>query len=443
MPWLSAFSASSLTISSIVPLGDLRGTAHQVQGDAGGAPRDQRKHCDHVAAVVQRFDQQAVPVGGVAESAQRHGKAALGLGVAPGVGSGNRGGHLLGRDVAVPADPHGEAGAARPGDGLAHAAHVRPGQFEIGGPQDRLVTQFQGVEPGFAIRLRSLRTGTHDAGRPAVRLGQRQPRVDGLRPCPRVAHRVAAGQADAYLDAVGDGGAAALRKHHRLVAAGREIAQGVVLAEQLEQPADRGLVLTREGVVGALRLEQHNRRRDECERAEQPKDRVEKDVRPAGELVGVDDGEADHPVDHVQEAGVRGQRAREHLDQAPRCQDPDDVPDNQHRCRFEQRRLADLGPELPISQEEKNDGDDVHREPEVLPERFRGGVVARGNLRGIQHGGEDHVAQQHHPGNALAGRQRRGQQCEHERPGDAGVRKVEEVVVDELPRDLDQPPDQR
>ena len=64
------------------------------------------------------------------------------------------------------------------------------------------------------------RTGAHHAGRPAVGLAQRQPGVDGLRPGLRIADRVAAGQADADLDAVGDRGATVRREHHRLVAAG-------------------------------------------------------------------------------------------------------------------------------------------------------------------------------------------------------------------------------
>ena len=166
------------------------------------------------------------------------------------------------------------------------------------------------LRPGFAIDLGSLRTGAHDAGRPAVGLAQPQPGVDGLRPCPRVAYRVAAGQADADLDAVGDGGAAAVGEHHRLVAAGGEVTQRVVLAPQLEQPADGRLVLTGQRVVGALRLEQHDRRRDQGERAEQAEDRVEQDVRLAGEQVGIGEGESDHPVGHVRQAVLSAQAIR-------------------------------------------------------------------------------------------------------------------------------------
>ena len=66
-------------------VGRLWRTAHQVQGDAGGSPRDQRQHRDDLVVAVDRFNQQAVTVGRVAEPAQRHRKTTLGLGIAPGV----------------------------------------------------------------------------------------------------------------------------------------------------------------------------------------------------------------------------------------------------------------------------------------------------------------------------------------------------------------------
>ena len=93
------------------------------------------------------------------------------------------------------------------------------------------------------------RTRAHHAGRPAVLLAQPQPRLDRLRPRLRVADRVAAGQAHAHLDAVGDRRAAVRREHRGLVPAGGEVAERVVLAVQLEQAADRRLVLTGERVL--------------------------------------------------------------------------------------------------------------------------------------------------------------------------------------------------
>ena len=103
-------------------------------------------------------------------------------------------------------------------------------------------------------------------------------------------------------------------------------------------------------------------------------------MRPAGELIGIDDGEPDDPVDHVPEPRIGRQRPREYLDQGPGRQDPDDVPDDQHRRRFEQRRPTHLGPEFPICQHEKKRGRDMHCEPESLAEVLRGRVVARGDI---------------------------------------------------------------
>ena len=53
----------------------------------------------------------------------------------------------------------------------------------------------------------------------------------------------------------------------------------------------------------------------------------------------------------------------------------------------------------------------MHREPEVLAEALGRGVVAGGDIGGVQHGGQDHVAEQQPPGDAFARGQRRGQQA--------------------------------
>ena len=178
-----------------------------------------------------------------------------------------------------------------------------PGQLEPVRVQDRLVAEFERVETGLAEGLCGSGTRAHHAGRPAVGLAQRQPRADGGRPGSRVADRVAAGQADADLDAVGDGGPPVRREHHRLVAAGGEVAQRVVLAPDLEHSADGRFVLTGQRVLGPLGLEQHDRGDHERQRAEQSEQRVDEHVRVSGEGVGVRAGEGAHPVQRIAEAG--------------------------------------------------------------------------------------------------------------------------------------------
>ena len=69
--------------------------------------------------------------------------------------------------------------------------------------------------------------------------------------------------------------------------------------------------------------------------------------------------------------------------------------------------------------------------------------VAGDQVDDVPADGRDHVEDQNPPGDAFAGGQRRRQQGQHERPREAGVGEVEDVVVDELARLLDEPPDAR
>ncbi len=214
----------------------------------------------------------------------------------------------------MPADSYRQAGAARPGHRLAYAAHIRTGKLEFRRAQNGLVAQLHSVQSGIAKSLGPLGTGPHDAGRPAVGLAQLQPRVDRLWPRSRVPQRVAAGQTDADLHPIGDRGAAGGGEHHRLVSAGGEIPQRVVLAEQLEQAADRGFVLAGQGVLGALGLEQHDCRRHQREGTEEPEERIEYDVRLALEQIGIHRAESDHSVHHIRQPIVTRQRARKQFD---------------------------------------------------------------------------------------------------------------------------------
>ena len=78
--------------------------AHQVEREPVAAPGHEGQQRAQRALAVERLDQHAVAVGRVAEAAQRHGEAALGLGVAPGVGPLDDLAHLVGRQLAVAAD---------------------------------------------------------------------------------------------------------------------------------------------------------------------------------------------------------------------------------------------------------------------------------------------------------------------------------------------------
>ncbi len=421
-------------------VGGLGGAAHQVERCTAGAPRDQRQHRDD-GVLLDCLDQQAVAVGGVAEPAQRHREAALSFGVPPRVGPLDHLGHLLAAEVAVPSDPNGCACPPRPRHRLPHRAHVVPGEPEVVRIQDRFVAQLQRVEAGLAEGLGPRRAGTHHPGRPAVRLAQRQPRINGLLPCLWVADRVAAGQTDTDLDAIGDRRPPVGREHDRLVAAGGEIAQRVVLAEQLEEAPDRGFVLAGERVLGVLRLEQHDRGHHQRESAEEAEQRIDEHVRVAAERIRVGACKRAHPVERVQEPVFSGQAAREQLQQRPPDERADRHARDQRACRFEERSAADLRPELLAGQHQEQDGRDVEDEPDHFADVVHHRPVAGDQGADVPHDRTDHVAHQDPPGDALASSEGRRQQRQDEGPREAGVGEVEDVVVDELARFLDEPPD--
>ena len=343
----------------------------------------------------------------------------------------------------MPTDAHGQPGPARASHRLADGSHARAGQSEPVGVQDRLVTELQRVEAGRSERFGAVEAGAHDPRRPAVRLAQPQPGVNGLGPSAGIADRVAAGQAHADLDAIGDRGARVVCEHDGLVATGGEVAERVVLAVQLEQAADRRLVLAGERILGALRLEQHHRREHQCHGSEQPEQRPEHDVGVAGEEVGVGEREAADPVQCVRQPFIAGQRAGEGLEQRPGQQGPDRHPGHQHDGSFQQRTTAHPGVELAVRQQQQHDCG--HVQPKA--QDFAGGlepVLCTGReIAHIPTRGEHQVEQQQPPRNAFAGGEGSGEERQHERPGEAGVGEVEDVVVDELAWDLDDPPRQR
>ena len=186
-----------------------------------------------------------------------------------------------------------------------------------------------------------------------------QPRRDGLRPGSGIAHRVTASQADADFNAVGDRGPPVRGEDHRLIPPRREVSQGVVLAENLQQSADRGLVLTGQCVLGALGLEQHHRGGHQRQRTEQSEQRVEKARRFSGEQIGRGEDEPADPVDRVGQPVVGLQRTGEHLQQPPGQGDPQQVPGHQHRGGLVQRSTAHLGRELVVGQRQHRDDGDM------------------------------------------------------------------------------------
>ena len=349
----------------------------------------------------------------------------------------------MGEQFAVSTHAHGEPGPAGTGHRLPDWPHGGPGQVELVGVEDRFVTELQRAQARFAERLCASRTGSHHARGPTVFLAELKPGRYRLLPGPRIAHRIATGKTHADLDAIGDCGAAIGGEDHRLVPAGREVPEGIVLAVRRQQAAYRRLVLAGQGVLRALRLEHHHGGRHQGQGAEQAHQRVEKHVRLAGEQFRARGGESADAVDRVGKSLARLQRAGEHFQQPPRDQDTQHVASHQYRCGFEQRTPADPGPELVIGQYERSQCGDVERQAEELADVLESASVAFDQGRDVEPDPENHNNDQHPPGDAFAGHQCTGQDRHGEGPGEARIGEVEEVVVDEFPRHLGQVPDER
>ena len=159
------------------------------------------------------------------------------------------------------------------------------------------------------------------------------------------------------------------------------------------------------------------------------------------ERVGVDACEGDNAVRRVRQPVVAFQRAGEQFEQAPADEDSDRHPARQRDGRLDQRPAADLCPELLAGQDQERDRGDVEGETDQLAGFLHPGLADVDDVVDVPDDRRDHVEDEDQPGEALSGRQRGGEQGQHERPREAGVGEVEDVVVDELARFLDEPPD--
>ncbi len=175
-----------------------------------------------------------------------------------------------------------------------------------------------------------------------------------------------------------------------------------------------------------------------------PEQRVDEHVRVSGEGVGVGAGERAHPVEGVEGPVRPVQGAGEQLEQAPADEGADGHGRDQRGGRLEQRAAPHLRPELVAGQDEEADGRDVEAESDHLADVVQEPVslpATRSTTFQTDRG--DHVEDEDPPGDPLACRERRREQGQHERPREAGVGEVEDVVVDELARHPDDQPDQR
>ena len=341
------------------------------------------------------------------------------------------------------AHAHGQPGPLGACHGLAHRFHLRPGEAVLIRIENGLIAELQRIESGIPIDLGGSRTRAHHPGRPPVVAAQFEPRADGLRPVPRITHRVATGQTHTDFDAVGHRGTAIRCEHHRLVAPGREVPQRIVLAVGLQQAADRGFVLSGQCIGGALGRKKHHRRRHQRQRAEEAEEGIEEDVRPTDKEIRRGGGESADPVDRVGQPVPGLQGTREQLQQPQGQRDPGQVSGHQHAGRLEQRTTAHLGRELVVGRDQNGDRGDVDGQAHEFAQILEAAAIPLKQRRDIEADRDHQDDHQHPPGDALTCGQRAGHYCERKRPGEAGVGKVEQVVVDELPWHPGEVPDRR
>ena len=224
--------------------------------------------------------------------------------------------------------------------------------------------------------------GAHDGRRPAVLRREPLPRFDGVRPRFGITDGITTGEADADLDAVRDRGLAARREDDRLVAAGGEVSERVVGTEVLDQPADRGLVISGEGVVGALRAEERHDGGEERDGTEETEDRVDEDTRVAVEHLVVDRSRRGDAVQGPEESLVLRQVTWEEFDKAPTDHGRDSHAADQHAECFPAGAApyasVELGPRRDENSDHDKQNDNGHGVVRVLVDD-RGGDVGEGD----------------------------------------------------------------
>lgn len=417
------------------PVGGGAVAAHQVEGDAVVAPGDEGEQGDQLAPVVEGLDQQAVPVGAVAEPVQGHGEAALGLGVAPFVGAFDDPLHLVLGEGGVAADDGGGPGAPDPVDGLPGDAHVAAVEVEVGHVQDGLVAELQCAETGTAVGGGALLGGTHDGGLPAVAPGHGQPGVDGGGPGGGVADRVPAGEADTRLDAVGHAGLAVGGEDDGLVAPGGEVAEGVVASVGAEEGADAGLLVAVQGGGQTLGAEEGHGCVQQGGGAEEAEQEGERPGWVAVELPGREETAEDLLGGPVEPLPL-GQGAGEEGDERPAREYGGEQADPEDEQGVPQGPGAGGCVELVAGGDQhghRRDRDDHGRDADP--------VLADGHLQHVVDDEQGQIGDDDPPGDLLAGAEGGREEEEEDGVGEVRADRYDDQV--EEPHDVPQEPPQR
>ena len=159
----------------------------------------------------------------------------------------------------------------------------------------------------------------------------------------------------------------------------------------------------------------------------------------------VDGAERHDPIERVRQSVAPGQRVRERPHQGPAQQRRDRQSGDQGAERRQDGAFADPCVELTVRRQQEHQRERVDEQSEVdvraVPPRHAQVVGQRRHeIERVGRHEQDQVDDADPPGDPLAGRERDGDEGEHERPGEAGVGEGDDVVVDVAARVVDQMP---
>ena len=141
-------------------------------------------------------------------------------------------------ELGVAANLHAVPAATHTLNGLTHRKHRGVVEGEPVGLEHRLLTHLKHAQARATISTSPSLTDAQSRRNPTVAAGLQHPTFDDVLPSARITHRVAGSQAHRTHRAVSNGRPAVGRENHLLVAASREVGEGIVRAVVLQQGTD-------------------------------------------------------------------------------------------------------------------------------------------------------------------------------------------------------------
>ena len=216
------------------PVGSFGGAAHDIQREPGRTPRHERQQGNHTALTIVSRHQNRGLIRRIINAVQGHREAALHTTVPPRLNIVLNLLLLILVELGVAANLHAVPAATHALNGLTHREHRGVIESESIGLEHRLLTHLKHAQPRATISTSPSLTDAQSRRNPTVAAGLQHPTFDDVLPSARITHRVAGSQAHRTHRAVSDGRPAIGRENHLLVAASREVGEGIVRAVVLQ-----------------------------------------------------------------------------------------------------------------------------------------------------------------------------------------------------------------